>query len=193
VSFGPPNADDSGEMQGNDGVSRWKKLALVLAGYALAFAASILAVAIYDLRFSPADNQAMGGMIAGGEMMLGGAVFGFVSVVPTGLALWFLRGSRRFWSAFAAAGLAFAIAGLAAVLMPLAARGAMATGPVLALVGLLAIVQMLGSPLWIGGFLLFAAIAPARELRRIMLIAAAIETVIAACGLVHFLMPYPPF
>ena len=112
----------------------WVRLALVLAGYTLALAASAVSVALYDRGFSPADSQAMGGMIAGGEMMLGGAVFCLLSLLPTGLALWFLRGSRRFWSAFSVAGLAFAIAGLAAVLMPLAAGGSMAHVPVLVLV-----------------------------------------------------------
>lgn len=168
------------------------KLAIVLAGYASAFVASGLAVAVYDRRFTPADNQAMGGMIAGGEMMYGCAVFGLVSIVPTGLALWFLRGSRKFWAAFSAAGLAFAVIGLAAVLTPLVARRAMVSLPALVLVGLLGLVQMLGSPLWIAGFLLFAALAPARELRRRMLLAAAIEIVVAACALVHFLVPAPP-
>src|SRR6266545_6604457 len=137
-------------------MNRFTKLALVLGGYALALAASTVSVVLYDRRFSPADNQAMGGMIAGGEMMLGGAVFCLVSIVPTGLALWFLRGSRRFWSAFSVVGLAFAIAGLAAVLLTLAERGAMARVPVLVLVGFLGIVQMLGAPLWIGSFLVFA-------------------------------------
>jgi len=35
-------------------------------------------------------------------------------------------------------------------------------------------------------------LAPARDLRRRMLIAMAIEIGIAGCGLVHFLMPAPP-
>ena len=176
----------------DNGMNRWMRLALVLAGYVLALAASTVSVMLYDRGFPPADRQAMGGMIAGGEMMLGGAVFCLVSIVPTGLALWFLRGSRRFWSAFSVAGPAFAIAGLAAALMPLAARGAMARVPVLVLVGFLGLVQMLGAPLWIGSFLLFAVLAPARDLRRRMLVAAAIEGVIGACGLVHFLVPTPP-
>ena len=163
----------------------WMRLALVLGGYALAFVASTVSVVLYDRGFSPADNQAMGGMIAGGEMMLGAAVFCLVSIVPTGLALWFLRGSRRFWSAFSVAGLAFAIAGLAAVLLTLAERGEMARVPVLVLVGFLGIVQML----WIGSFLVFAALAPAGDLRLRMLVAAAIEGVIGACGIVHFLVP----
>ena len=174
------------------GVNRWLKLGLVLAGYALALAASTVAVALWDRHFTPADNQAMGGMIAGGEMMYGCAVFLLVSLVPTALALWFLRSSRRFWSAFSAAGLAFAIAGLAAVLMPLVVGRAMAVAPPLLFVDLLGLVQMLGSPLWLGGFLLFAALAPARDLRRRLFAAAGIEFVIAGCALVHFLVPRPP-
>jgi len=174
-------------------MSRWLQFGLVLAGYFLAGVASVIVVAVYDRRFSPVDNQAMGGMIAGGEMMLGGAVFALVSLVPTGLALWFLRGNQRFWSAFTAIGLAFAIAGLAAVLTTLVARGGMSEGPALALFGFFGIVQMLGSPLWIGGFLVFAALAPPGGLRRRMLIATTIEVVVAGCGLVHFLRPSLPF
>lgn len=173
-------------------MTRWMKLALVLAGYALAFAASAIVVALYDRGFSPADTQAMGGMIAGGEMMLGAGVFGLAAMVPTGLGLWFLRGSRRFWSAFSAAGLAFAIAGMVAVLIMLVDRGAMARVPALVLVEFLGLVHILGSPIGIGSFLLFAALAPAQDLRRRMLVAAAIESVIGACGLVHFLVTTAP-
>jgi hypothetical protein len=170
----------------------WTKLGIVLAGYALAFVASVVAVAINELRFSPADNQAMGGMIAGGQLLLACAVFGVVSIAPTGLALWFLRGSRRFWSAFSAAVIVFAVVGLAAVLALLVAGRAMTTAPALVFVGFVGIVQMLSAPLWIGGFLLAAALAPAPDLRRRVLAAAAIELVIAACGLVHFLVPALP-
>ena len=88
-------------------MNRWVRIALMLAGYTLALAASAVSVALYDRGFSPTDSQAMGGMIAGGEMMLGGAVFCMLSLLPTGLALWFLRGSRRFWSARASAGASF--------------------------------------------------------------------------------------
>jgi hypothetical protein len=165
------------------------RFGLVLAGYGAALAASVISAALFDRGFSPSDQQAMGGMIAGGEMMLGGAVFGLVSVVPTGLALWFLRGSRRFWSAFTVAGLGFAIVGLAAAFTALASGGEMTRAPVLAFVDFLGIVQMLGAPIGLGGFLLFAALAPARDLRRRMLVAAAIECAIGACAIVHFLLP----
>ncbi len=51
---------------------------------------------------------------------------------------------------------------------------------------------MLGSPLWILSFALFAALAPAPDLRRRMLAALVIEFAIAACGVVHFVAPQPP-
>ena len=68
----------------------------------------------------------------------------------------------------------------------------MGTVPAFQLMGVLAIVQMFGSPLWIGGFLIFAVLAPAPDLRRSMLVAAAIEVMIAGCGALHFFLPRPP-
>jgi hypothetical protein len=187
------HADNPERMRPPPAMSRWRQFGLVLAGYVLAAGASVVVVAIYDRRLSPADNQAMGGMIAGGEMMLGGGVFALASLVPTGLALWFLRGSQRFWSGFTVIGLGFAIAGLAAVLTTLVARGGMTEAPAVALLGFLGIVQMLGAPIWIGGFLVFAALAPAGKLRKRMLVATTIEVVVAGFALVHFLGPSLPF
>jgi len=173
-------------------MNRWAKSGIVLAGYLVAFVMSGVAVAIYDHQFTPADNQAMGGMIAGGEMMYGTAVFLLAALPPTGLALWFLRGSRRFWSVFAWGCLAFAGAGLAAILStPVLRVFHFAHEPYL-LVGLLGIVHMLGSPIWIAGFALFALLAPARPLRRRLLVAVAIELACGACGIVHFTMTRPP-
>src|SRR5262245_20398477 len=169
-------------------MNRWIKLAVVLAGYVLAFVTSSVLVAIDDRQFSPADNQAMGGMIAGGEMMYGIAVFLLVALVPTALALWFLRRHRKSWSLVTNACLGFAVAGLVAVLAMVATRGAAARVPVLALIGLFSLAQMLGSPLWIATFGLFALLAPACDLRMRMIVAAAIEVVIAGCGLVLFLL-----
>jgi hypothetical protein len=172
-------------------MNRWGKLGIVVAGYVLAMVASTVTVMLYDRRFTAADNQQMGGMIAGGEMMLGFAVFMMVALVPTGLGVWFVRRNRTFWSLFTTTALAFAIIGLAAVLTPLF-TGPEMRSPVLTLVGLLSIVQMFGSPLWIGGFGLFALLAPERDLRTRLLVGLAIEVVIAGCGLLHFVLPRPP-
>ena len=160
------------------------KLGVVLGGYALAFLVSFAAVAVYDRRFTPADNQQMGGMIAGGEMIYGAGLFVLVALVPTGLALWFVRRHRPSWSVLTLGCLAFAITGLAAVFSTLASRGTPA--PQLVLLDLFGLVQMLGSPLWIAAFGLFALLAPARDLRIRMLAAVAIEIVIAGCAFVHF-------
>src|SRR5262245_15167011 len=164
-------------------MDRGNKLGIVLTGYVLAFVISIFMTALADRQFSPEDNQEMGGMIAGGEVMYGSAVFVLASLAPTGLGLWFLRPNRRFWSAFSSAGLWFAIVGLSAVLATLTVQP-----PLLLFVGLLGLVQMLGSPLWILSFALFAAFAPAPEPRRRMLAALVIEFAIAACGLVYFVL-----
>ena len=173
-------------------MNRWIKLGIVLAGYVLAFVTSFFMTALYDRQFSPEDNQTMGGMIAGGEMMYGSTIFVLVSLVPTGLALWFLRPSRRFWSAFSSAGLWFAIVGLAAVVAMLATTGMTDGVSLMLFVDLLSLVQMLGSPLWILSFALSAALAPAPDLRRRLLAALVIEFVIAACGFVHFIARRPP-
>ncbi len=91
------------------------KVGIVLAGYALAFIASVVTVAIFDRRFTAADNQGMGGMIAGSEMILGVGVFLLVALVPTFLALWFIRRSRRAWTWLKRLALGFTILVLAAV------------------------------------------------------------------------------
>jgi hypothetical protein len=66
------------------------------------------------------------------------------------------------------------------------------TGP-LALTSLLAVVQMLGSPIWVGGFALFALLAPAQDLRRRMLIAVGVEVVVGCCAVFHFILRHPPY
>src|SRR5437867_13370733 len=104
-------------------MNRWIKLGIVLAGYALAFVTGFFMTALYDRQLYPEDNQTMGGMIAGREMMYSSAVFLLASLVPTGLALWFLRRSRRFRTAFSSAGLISAIRALAAVLTAPATPG----------------------------------------------------------------------
>jgi len=179
-------------MPGILGTSRWTRPAIVAAGYLSSMAVAVVAVVLYDNSFSAADQQAMGGMIAGGGMMLGGAVFFLLSLVPTSVALWFLRENRLAWSVFTLAALAVAVVGLFAVFLPLAPRAWLATVPALDLLGMLSPLWMLSTPLWIGGFLLFAVLAPATDLRRRLLVATAIEVAIAGCGLVHFLVPRPP-
>jgi hypothetical protein len=173
-------------------MNRWMKVGIVLAGYVLALIASVAAVVIYDQHFTAADNQASGGMIAGAELMYGTGIFLLVALAPTALALWFIRKSRAVWSWFSGLALAFAILGLAAVIRTLVIHEP-PRALFIELVGVIGVAQMLGSPLWIGGFALFAWLAPARDLRVRLLVATAIELAVAVCALAHFGFPWPPF
>jgi hypothetical protein len=168
-------------------MKRWMKVGIVLAGYLLALIASVASGVIYDRRFTAADNQASGGMIAGAELILGTGVFLLIALAPTLLALWWVRNSRPVWSWFTGFALAFAILGLAAVLGTLAIHEP-PRALLIILVGVVGVAQMLGSPIWVGGFALFAWLAPARDLRRRMLIATAIEVAVGACAFGHFVM-----
>ena len=124
-------------------------------------------------------------------MMSSLAAFLVVSLVPTLLALWFLRRHTRFWNVVAVGSLAFAIAGLLAVLMPLVMPDR--TGHIgVLLLSLLGLSQLLGMPLWSVAFLLFAFLAPTREVRRKLIVAIGVELVIGVCALVHWFVPRPP-
>jgi hypothetical protein len=114
-----------------------------------------------------------------------------VALAPTSLALWFMRKSRLVWAWFTGFGFAFAILGLPAVLLTLTIREP-PRALLIQLASVIGVAQMLGSPLWIGGFVLFAWLAPARDLRRGMLFATAIEVVVAACAFGHFVMRWRP-
>ena len=173
-------------------MKRWMRVGIVLAGYVLAFIASVATVVIYDRHFTAADNRTSGGMIAGAELIYGTGMFLLVALAPTSLALWFMRKSRPVWSWFTGFGVAFAILGLPAALLTHTLREP-PRAPFITLASVFGVAQMLGSPLWIGGFALFAWLAPARDLRRGMLFAAAIEMAVAACAFGHFVMRWRPY
>lgn len=172
-------------------MSRMSKLGLVLAGYAAAILAGIVAAKVYDARVSALPYDTSGGMYAGGQALTSLAAFLVVSLAPTLLALWFMRRNERFWGAVSIAALAFAGAGLLAVLMPIWYR-AVPSNLTLVLVELFRLAHLLGVPLWTLAFALFAWLAPSRESRRNMLAAVALELVIGVLALVHWFVPGPP-
>ena len=100
-------------------MSRLAKVGVVITGYVAAIVAGNVAAGLYNARVATLPYDTSGGMYAGGEMLSSLAAFLVVALVPTLLALWFLRRHERFWNAVAVASLAFAGAGLLAVLVPL--------------------------------------------------------------------------
>lgn len=172
-------------------MGRATKLGIVIVGYAVAVIAAIAAGWLYDLRMAAMPYDTSGGMYAGGQMLTSLAVFLFVALVPTLIGLWFMRTDPKFWNGVAVVSLAFAIAGLVAVLTPAAAGPPPQSLPHM-LIGLLGLAQLFGVPLWLAAFALFAALAPTRESRRTLIVAAGIELVIGACAFVHWFVPNPP-
>jgi heme/copper-type cytochrome/quinol oxidase subunit 2 len=71
------------------------KLAIVLGGYLLAVGAAFAAVALNEARLSALPEPASDGMAAFGDLVLAVLVFGAVSVLPTGAAIYFLVTGRR--------------------------------------------------------------------------------------------------
>src|ERR1043165_2469660 len=100
-------------------MSRLTKTVIVVAGYVSAVLAGFLAAHAYNARVATLPEDTSGGMYAAGEAMSSAAAFLVVALVPTLLALWFLRRHKGFWNAVALVSVAFAGAGLLAVLSPL--------------------------------------------------------------------------
>jgi uncharacterized membrane protein (DUF485 family) len=78
------------------------KAGIVIAGYVCALAIGFVAAWMQNLATANApDAAASSGMYAFGEFMVFVFAFGFASLVPSGLAFYFLRENRTFWSAVA--------------------------------------------------------------------------------------------
>ncbi len=148
-------------------MNRFNKLALILAGYV---AALVAAFAVVELRELTDPDQASGGMQAFGDFLYFWALFGLFSLPSTVYALYISRRSETFWRVFSSASLVFA-----------------ATGPILALlmrrlhesdllvVGFLALLRVLATPMLCFAFFVFAFVAPSRRARKLLLASAALE------------------
>lgn len=170
-------------------MNRWVKAGIVLAGYALSVVAGWVASWAYDRRMAAMPYDTSGGMYAAGEAMTGLGAFLVAALVPTLLLLWFVRRNARLWQWVGALSLAFAIAGLIAAVVTMVSRGA-SGHPALMLTELFGLAQLLGVPLWLAGFALFALLAPTRPARRLLVTAAGVELVVAVCAAIHwFVLP----
>lgn len=172
-------------------MSRMAKVWVVIGGYAAAILAGIAAGWFYNWRVASLPYDTSGGMYAAGEMMSSLAAFLVVALVPTLLALWFLRRHEGFWNAMSVASLAFAAVGLVAVLSPIVFPTAPRHVGSL-VVELLRLAQLLGVPLWCLAFGLFSFMAPTHATRRVLVAATAIEIVIGVCAVVHWFVPRHP-
>lgn len=166
----------------------WMKVGLVCLGYLLALGAGGVASYLYNARVAALPYDTSGGMYAEGDSLSALSVFLVAALVPTLLALWFLRRNIILWQMIAYASLAFAIVGLVSVLLPLV-MDVTPRNPAMMVFSLLGLAQLLGVPFWTVAFGLFALLAPARRPRRVLHLAIGLELVIGVCAALHWFLP----
>ena len=147
------------------------KTGIVVGGYAAAF---LLAVAAFELR-QWMTAQASSGMYAFGDLVVFLFVLGIVGLVPTGLALYFLRPVRRFWTAASIVALALAATGVAASVLFWTTRSQTPTQSFLVLADEFSLERVIVAPLFAAAFLVCAGFAPATRPRRVFALAALCE------------------
>ncbi len=161
------------------------KIGLVLAGYALALAAALGLTRWHEYanRANP-DWNASAGMYGFGSLIYFLFLLTAGSLVPTGLALFFLRRSPRFWGPFAGACLVLAATGLAAVpLLVLTSRAHSGHPQLWAALSVWSVLRMLGQPVTAAGFVMSVVIAPRGRPRGWLLVALVSEVLVGAFGI----------
>jgi hypothetical protein len=162
------------------------KVGVVVGGYVGAVLVAFGVTALYVAATAGMDRQTYSGMSAFGDALFFLAVFGVAALVPTGAGLWFLRPSRRFWVAYPTAALTVAATAVAAALIDFAGH----TAPIGSALSNWAGVSMLRlflSPLCALAFALSALLAPHRQARRSLFLAAGLEAAAFASLLLRWM------
>lgn len=163
------------------------KFGIVVAGYVTAALAASGAVVVRIANTSGPDAQASAGMYAFGDGLLFIAVFSAVALVPTGLALWFLRPFRWFWMAVSVTAVMIAVTAiLAASVYAVAAHVVLPRESPLAIGAALAVLRMLLSPPLAAAFVLAGVIAPTWTSRWALLAAGWGEGAVAAYAVLRW-------
>ncbi len=159
------------------------KVGLVVAGYVIAFSATVAILAIYVTLTGGPDRRNYGAMYAFGDSLLFLGVFGVATVPPTGAALYFLRPCRPFWLVLSIGALLSTLTGIAALIEFITARTPNPHAGVDSWLTL-AVLRILVAPLLALALLLTGCFAPYRSSRIIFFISTAIEATIFACYLI---------
>ena len=162
-----------------------RKIALVGLGHISAVVVAVAAVAIRVATTNDPGAQASSGMYAFGDALLFIAVFGLVSLAPTGALLLFLRPYRRFWIALSAVVLVVAVTAIAAT--SLFAIDRHSAPAAMSGWAILSVLRLLVAPLLALAFFVCALLSPYRAPRFVLLGASALEAAASAyAGLAWF-------
>jgi hypothetical protein len=163
------------------------KLGIVAAGYLASFVIAAAVVAVRVALTSGPDAQASSGMHAFGDAFLFLNVFGMCALVPTGLALYFLRPYCAFWGALGRLGIVVALTGVAAVAVY--AFGRTGSPAFLTPWATFSPLRMLVAPLFAAGFLVCALVSPRGFPRVALLSAAVMEIAVSAYIAIVWFVP----
>ena len=169
-------------------MNRTTKVAVVLIGYALAVVAGVIAGFAYEAAVNKPGVDTSGGMYAFGSSLQIFGAFGVAALVPTGLALYFIRKSEPAWRVLSRLGLAFAITGPLCGAFFLLMGNLKGHHPELGLFALVALFRMVGSPLLAIVFAAAALLAAGKKARWMLWIAAGIEAAVTIGGAGRFLL-----
>lgn len=165
-------------------MNRLTQLSVVFGGYAIA--AGVACAALYLRQLSPdATDQASSGMSAFGDLLLCVGLFGVLALIPTGLALYFLRPFEPFWTA---ASLGSVVLAATVIWAGLTVAWASAQPAQFWGIGVLvSIMRLLVAPALATIFAMAAFIAPLPRPRWLLGGAAAIEGLVSLSAIVSWL------
>ena len=165
------------------------KAGIVVGGYIAAILSAVGVVLLYINYTSGPDRDSSSGMYAFGDVLLFVAVFGIVSIIPSGVALVFLRQNRKFWIAFCLVALVVACTSLGAVAVTVLDSQQFALGASFDGWAALSVLRILVSPFVALSLGLSALVAPHVHFRWYLFGAAAGEGVSSVYGFFHWFAP----
>jgi hypothetical protein len=163
------------------------KVGCVAVGYIATFLLASAVVAVRIANTNGPDAQASSGMYAFGDSILFTTVFGVSSLIPTGVALYFLRPYRRFWIVVSTLGVLLSATGAIAAGLYLVGRHSAPS--LLATLAGFSVLRILLAPIFALTFLVCAVISPYRSARIVFFVATAMETLTSACGGLAWFVP----
>lgn len=163
------------------------KVGIVVGGYVTAILLAFGVVSVYVHQTGGSDRTTYGAMYSFGDDLLFIAVFGVISIIPTGSALLFLRQSRSCWFALSLGALVVASTSLGAVV--LTAMPSQTLSASFTVWSMVAFPRLFVSPFLAVAFGLSALIAPKSRSRWYLFGAASTEGLGSVFGFLHWFAP----
>lgn len=165
------------------------KIGLVAVGYVAAILVATAAVAIRTALTPAAVEQASSGMYAFGDSLLFIGVFSVVALIPTGMALFFLRPYRRFWQIVSGLALAVAVTGVAAAVIFQTGRHAVTPSTLTVWIDSSVLRILMAPPLALT-FFVCTLFSPYRSPRLALAAATAMEVAVSAYAVIVWFLPH---